>query len=286
MNSDIINRLQQQEHNNSFNFEKRVVKLNSGYEMPINGIGTYSLTGEVCYNSIISALESGVRLIDTAYMYNNEEEIGRAIKDSGIPREEIFITTKLYPNQYNNPESAIDMALDKLGVEYIDLLLLHHPGTNDIKAYKAMEKYVELGKIRSIGLSNWYIEELEEFLPQIDIIPAVVQNEIHPYYQENDVIPYIQSPGIVVEGWYPFGGRGYTSELLNNEVITEIADNHNVSSAQVILRWNLQKGVVVISGSSNPNHIKENTEIYHFELSDREMNLINQLDRNEKHDWY
>ena len=158
MNSDIINRLQQQEHNNSFNFEKRVVKLNSGYEMPINGIGTYSLTGEVCYNSIISALESGVRLIDTAYMYNNEEEIGRAIKDSGIPREEIFITTKLYPNQYNNPESAIDMALDKLGVEYIDLLLLHHPGTNDIKAYKAMEKYVELGKIRSIGLSNWYID--------------------------------------------------------------------------------------------------------------------------------
>ena len=286
MNSDIINRLQQQEHNNSFNFEKRVVKLNSGYEMPINGIGTYSLTGEVCYNSIISALESGVRLIDTAYMYNNEEEIGRAIKDSGIPREEIFITTKLYPNQYNNPESAIDMALDKLDVEYIDLLLLHHPGTNDIKAYKAMEKYVELGKIRSIGLSNWYIEELEEFLPQIDIIPAVVQNEIHPYYQENDVIPYIQSPGIVVEGWYPFGGRGYTSELLNNEVITEIADNHNVSSAQVILRWNLQKGVVVIPGSSNLNHIKENTEIYHFELSDREMNLINQLDRNEKHDWY
>ena len=286
MNSDIINRLQQQEHNNSFNFEKRVVKLNSGYEMPINGIGTYSLTGEVCYNSIISALESGVRLIDTAYMYNNEEEIGRAIKDSGIPREEIFITTKLYPNQYNNPESAIDMALDKLDVEYIDLLLLHHPGTNDIKAYKAMEKYVELGKIRSIGLSNWYIEELEEFLPQIDIIPAVVQNEIHPYYQENDVIPYIQSLGIVVEGWYPFGGRGYTSELLNNEVITEIADNHNVSSAQVILRWNLQKGVVVIPGSSNLNHIKENTEIYHFELSDREMNLINQLDRNEKHDWY
>ena len=130
------------------------------------------------------------------------------------------------------------------------------------------------------------VYRLEEFLPQIDIIPAVVQNEIHPYYQENDVIPYIQSLGIVVEGWYPFGGRGYTSELLNNEVITEIADNHNVSSAQVILRWNLQKGVVVISGSSNPNHIKENTEIYHFELSDREMNLINQLDRNEKHDWY
>ena len=149
-----------------------------------------------------------------------------------------------------------------------------------------MEKYVEMGKIHSIGLSNWYVEELEEFLPQINIIPAVVQNEIHPFYQENDVIPYIQSLGIVVEGWYPFGGRGHTSELLNNEVISEIANNHNVSSAQVILRWNLQKGVVVIPGSSNPDHIKENTEIYHFKLTDDEMEKINALDRNEKHDWY
>ena len=117
-------------------------------------------------------------------------------------------------------------------------------------------------------------------------MPALVQNEIHPYYQENDVIPYIQNLGIVVQGWYPFGGRGHTSELLNDEVIVEIANNHNVSSAQVILRWNLQKGVVVIPGSSNPDHIKENTEIYHFELSDLEMEKINALDRNEKHDWY
>lgn len=270
----------------AFDFESKTVSLNSGYQMPLNGIGTYSLTGDVCFQSITSALNSGVRLIDTAYMYHNEEEIGKAIKASSVPREDIFITTKIYPNQFDDPKAAIDMALEKLDVEYIDLMLLHHPGDNDVKAYQAMEKYVKDGKIRSIGLSNWYVEELETFLPQVSITPAVVQNEIHPYYQENDVIPYIQEKGIIVEGWYPFGGRGYTKDLLNNETIVKIAKNHNVSSAQVILRWNLQRGVVVIPGSSNPDHIKENTEIYHFELSDEEMEQIKVLDRNEKHDWY
>ena len=270
----------------TFDFDTHTVLLNSGYKMPLNGIGTYSLTGDVCYNSIRSALDSGVRLIDTAYMYNNEEEVGRAIRDSNVPREEIFVITKIYPTQYDNPEQAIEMALEKLDIGYIDMMLLHHPGEGDVEAYKAMEKYVEEGKIRFLGLSNWYVEELEEFLPQVDIMPALVQNEIHPYYQENDVIPYIQSLGIVVQGWYPFGGRGHTSELLNDEVIVDIAKNHNVSAAQVILRWNLQKGVVVIPGSSNPEHIKENTELYDFELTIDEMNRINALDRNEKHDWY
>lgn len=269
-----------------FDISSRKVTLNSGYDMPLNGIGTYSLTDEECFNSITSALNSGVRLIDTAHAYSNEEDIGRAIKASDVPREDIFITTKLYPDQFDDPESAIDLALEKLDVEYIDLMLLHHPGENDVETYKAIEKYVEQGKIRSIGLSNWYIEELEEFLLQITIMPAVIQNEIHPYYQENDVIPYIQNKGIVVEGWYPFGGRGHTSELLNDSVITKIAKAHDVSSAQVILRWNLQKGVIVIPGSSNPEHIKENTENYHFELTEDEMNQINKLDRHEKHDWY
>lgn len=272
--------------NSNFNFERKTVKLNSGYEMPLNGIGTYSLTGDVCYNSITSALNSGVRLIDTAYMYHNEEEVGKAIRDSNVPREEIFVITKIYPTQFDNPEEAIEMALEKLDIGYIDMMLLHHPGDGDVEAYKAMEKYVEDGKIRSIGLSNWYVEELEEFLPQIDITPALVQNEIHPYYQENDVIPYIQNLGIVVQGWYPFGGRGHTSELLGNETIVDIAKEHGVSAAQVILRWNLQKGVVVIPGPSNPEHIKENTEIYDFELTNDQMDRINALDRNEKHDWY
>lgn len=269
-----------------FNFNTKTVKLNSGYEMPLNGLGTYSLTGDVCKNSVKSAISNGVRLIDTAYIYNNEKEIGEAIKESGVKREEIFVTTKLYPNQYDDPRKAVEDALEKLDLEYIDLMLLHHPGSNDVEAYKVLEEYVRKGKIHSIGLSNWYIKELEEFLPKVSITPALVQNEIHPYYQENDVIPYIQNLGIVVEGWYPFGGRGYTKEILNNETILDIAKSHNVSAAQVILRWNLQKGVVVIPGSSNPEHIKENTEIYHFELTKEEMEKINSLDKNEKHDWY
>ncbi|WP_243152178.1 flavodoxin [Pseudoflavonifractor sp. 524-17] len=215
----------------AFDFETKTVTLSSGYEMPINGLGTYNLHGESCVNSVKSALASGVRLIDTASAYGNEEEVGQAIRE-------------------------------------------------------AMEAFVEDGKIRSLGLSNWYVEELEEFLPQVTIPPALVQNEIHPYYQENDVIPYIQGLGIVVQGWYPLGGRGHTAELLGDEVISGIAHAHGVSSAQVILRWNLQKGVVVIPGSSNPEHIKENTELYDFTLNDAEMEQINALDRNEKHDWY
>lgn len=273
-------------NNIEFDFETKTVTLNSGYEMPIYGLGTYSLTGEECVRSVTSALKSGVRLIDTAYMYHNEESVGKAVRNSGIPREEIFVITKLYPNQFSDPEAAIEQALEKLDIEYIDMMLLHHPGTDDVKAYKAMEKAVADGKIRSIGLSNWYIEELEDFLPQVDTVPALVQNEIHPYYQENDVIPYIHDLGIVVQGWYPLGGRGYTKELLGDSVIFKIAETHGKSSAQIILRWNLQKGVVVIPGSSNPDHIKENTELFDFELSDEEMDKINALDRREKHDWY
>lgn len=274
-----------------FDFESRTVTLNSGYVMPINGIGTYSLHGEECISALKAALASGVRLIDTASAYGNEEEVGQAIRESmeelGIEREEIFVTTKIYPGEeMENPEEAIQACLDRLDIGYVDLMLLHHPDDNDVKAYLAMEKAVEEGRIRSIGLSNWYVAELEEFLPQINITPALVQNEIHPYYQENDVIPYIQNLGIVVEGWYPLGGRGHTSELLGNEVISAIAESHGVSSAQVILRWNLQKGVVVIPGSSNPEHIRENTELYDFELTAEDMQQINSLDRNEKHDWY
>ena len=270
-----------------FDFEKRTVMLNSGYEMPIMGLGTYSLSDEECYNSVTALLESGGRLIDTAYMYGNEAAVGRAIRDSDVPREDIFVITKIYPGeQFANPEKAIQDALDKLDIGYIDMMLLHHPGENDVKAYLAMEKFVEDEKIHSLGLSNFYVEELEKFLPQVNVTPALVQNEIHPYYQENDVIPYIQNLGIVVQGWYPFGGRGHTSELLGDSVIIEIAETHGVTSAQVILRWNLQKGVVVIPGSSNPDHIKENLDLFGFELTDEEIQKINELDRHEKHDWY
>ncbi|MCZ9839883.1 aldo/keto reductase [Brachyspira hyodysenteriae] len=270
----------------NFNFNTKTVKLNSGYEIPLNGIGTYSLLNDVCYNSILYALQNGVRLIDTAYIYNNEEEVGKAVRDSKIDRKDIFIITKLYPNQYNNAKKAINDALKKLNVEYIDMMLLHHPGNNDVEAYKAIEKAIKEGKIRSVGLSNWYIKELKEFLPKINIMPALVQNEIHPYYQDTEVIEYIQSLGIAVQGWYPLGGRGHQKELLNDKVLKDIATKYNKSVAQIILRWNLQRGVIVIPGSSNREHIIENTEIYEFELSDDDMKRISELNRNEKHDWY
>lgn len=272
---------------NGENGRAPTVTLNNGYEMPVLGIGTYSLHGETCVNAVKSALENGVRLIDTAYMYGNEKEVGQAVRQSGIPREEIFVITKIYPgSQFSNPEKAIQDALDALDIEYIDMMLLHHPGANDVKAYKAIEKFVEQGKIRSIGLSNWYIEEIDDFISQVNIMPALIQNEIHPYYQEQSVVPYMHNLGIVMQAWYPFGGRGYTGEIFNNDTIANIAKAHNVTSAQVVLRWHLQRGVVAIPGSSNPDHIRENISVFHFSLSDEEMSAIAALDRNEKHDWY
>jgi len=287
---DTLN-LSKNENPGGFDFETRTVTLNSGYVMPINGLGTYSLHGDTCINAVKSALKNGVRLIDTASAYGNEVEVGQAIREAmeeyGISREEIFVITKIYPgSEMADPERSIQACIDRLDIGYVDMMLLHHPDRNDVKAYQTMETFVEAGKIRSLGLSNWYVAELESFLPQVHIKPSLVQNEIHPYYQENDVIPYIQEQGITVQGWYPLGGRGHTAELLNHETIASIAKDHDVSSAQVILRWNLQKGVVVIPGSSNPDHIKENTELYHFELTADEMSRINALDRGEKHDWY
>ena len=274
----------------AFDMVNKKVRLNSGYDMPIMGLGTYSLDHDTCVNSVKALLRNGGRLIDTAYMYGNEDAVGegvrQAMEEYNIPREEIFVITKIYPSQFNEPEKAIDTALEKLDIGYIDMMLLHHPGAGDIDAYKAMEKYVAQGKIRSLGLSNWYVKELTDFLPKVSITPALVQNEIHPYYQEQDVVPFIQEKGIVVQCWYPLGGRGHTSELLNDGTISSIAEARGVSSAQVILRWDLQRGIVVIPGSSNPDHIKENLDLFGFELSDEEMARIDALDRNEKHDWY
>ena len=273
-----------------FDFETKTVLLNSGYEMPILGLGTYALDYDTCVNSVKTLLQNGGRLIDTAYMYGNEDAVGegvrQAMEEYGIAREEIFVITKIYPNQFHDPEAAIDMALEKLDIGYIDMMLLHHPGTDDVKAYKAMERYVEEGKIHSLGLSNWYVKELSSFLPQVSITPALVQNEIHPYYQEKDVVPFIQEKGIVVQCWYPLGGRGYTAELLNDDTISSIAGAHGVTAAQVILCWDLQRGVVVIPGSGNPEHIKENLDLFGFELTAAEMEAMSALDRGEKHDWY
>ena len=265
-----------------------VITLNSGYEMPIVGLGTYSLHGSTCTNAVRAAIESGYRMIDTASFYGNEREVGEGVRASGVPRSDIFVTTKLYPNQYSHAGRAIDEALRKLDIGYIDLMLLHHPGANEAAAYREIEKAIEAGKVRSAGVSCYYIRETDAFLKKVTTPPALIQNEIHPYYQDTDVVRYIQSLSrkIAVQSWYPLGGRGYTGSMLNNKVIGEISERHGKSPAQVILRWDLQNGVAVIPGSGNAEHIRENISIFDFELTADEMKEIGKLNMNEKHDWY
>lgn len=263
-----------------------VITLSSGYTMPVLGLGTYSLHGDECIDAILSAIKLGYRKFDTATFYENEEEVGEAIRRSGVPREEFFICTKLYPNEFGHAKEAIEASLARLNIGYVDLMLLHHPGRNDVEAYKAMERAVAEGKIRSLGVSNYYIKEMTEFLPKVSIKPVMTQNEIHLYYQEKEVREFMHRNGIVIEGWYPFGGRGYTKAMFSNETLKEIAEAHGKSPAQIILRWDLQHGVAVIPGSSNPDHQKENISVFDFELTPEEMARIDALDRNEKHDWY
>ena len=272
-----------------FNFGTRTVTLNSGYEMPIIGLGTWTQNDEETANSVYYALEDGYRLIDTAQYYGNEYGVGeglrRAIDDGIVTREEVFITTKIMPSSYNNAYNSIDESLERLGVDYIDLLLIHQPGSNDEEVYKAMEQGVYDGKVKSIGISNYYTkEEIDEVLSYATIVPAVIQNENHIYYQNTDLQEYVSKYGIIIESWYPFGGRGHTSENFNNEVIRDIATKYNKTSAQIILRWQLQAGYIVIPGSSNPDHILENYSIFDFSLNEEDMKNIADINKNQRYE--
>ena len=272
-----------------FNFDTKTVTLNSGYEMPIIGLGTWTQNDEETANSVYYALEDGYRLIDTAQYYGNERGVGeglrRAIDDGIVTREEVFITTKIMPSSYNNAYNSIDESLERLGVDYIDLLLIHQPGSNDEEVYKAMEQGVYDGKVKSIGISNYYTkEEIDEVLSYATIVPAVIQNENHIYYQNTDLQEYVSKYGIIIESWYPFGGRGHTSENFNNEVIRDIATKYNKTSAQIILRWQLQAGYIVIPGSSNPDHILENYSIFDFSLNEEDMKNIADINKNQRYE--
>lgn len=263
-----------------------VVRLNSGHDLPVIGLGTYALRGSACVNAVNAAIQSGYRLIDTASFYGNEREVGEGIRKSGVLREEIFVQTKLYPNQYTHAAKAIEEALKKLDIGYIDMMLLHHPAPNDVTAYRAIEKAIQDGKVRAAGISCYYIQETDFFLSKVSVKPALIQNEIHPYYQDSPVVEYIQNKGIVVQGWYPLGGRGHVGAMLHNNTLCQIARAHGKSTAQVMLRWNLQRGVAVIPGSSHPDHIRDNIAIFDFELLTEEMEWIAALEKHEKHDWY
>ena len=269
------------------NFNVPSVTLNNGYKMPVLGLGTWTQNNSTAENSVYVAIKEGYRLIDTARYYGNESGVGKGIKraiDEGIiKRNEIFVTTKIMPGNYSNPDSAIDDSLNSLGLEYIDLMLIHQPGYNDENVYKALENGVKSGKLKSIGISNYYTPEDFERINKIsEITPAVVQNENHIYYQNTDLQKYLERYGTVVESWYPFGGRGNTQEVFNNETITKIAKSHGKTSAQIILRWQIQAGYVVIPGSQNPSHIAENFDIFDFELTQNEMKEISNLNQNRR----
>ena len=270
---------------NPFNFEKKTVLLNSGYEMPIIGIGTYLLSTAQAEESVYNALKVGMRLIDTADIYGNEVGVGRGIRlamqDFGIRREDIFITSKLWTSSFINADYEVDERLERLGLDYIDLLLLHHTAAYDEEAYQAMERGVKAGKIHSIGLSNFYEDDVDRMMKIATIRPAVLQNETHPYHQIRSVKAHIAKLGTILEAWFPLGGRGTGIKTLSqHEVIKDIAQAHQKSTYQVILRWHLQSGIIAIPGSSNAAHIAEDYDIFDFELTPDEMQRINALDQN------
>ena len=260
--------------------------------MPILGIGTFSLSDSDAEESVYWALRDGYRLIDTARIYGDEAGVGRAIKraieEGFVTREEIFVTTKMWTTDYDNGDAAINSSLERLGLDYIDLMILHHSQpSNDIKAYQAMEKAVGDGRLRSIGLSNYYDpDDFDRVVNAVTIVPALLQNETHPYHQSTEMKEHIAQYGTVMESWFPLGGRGNTQTLFNDPVIAGIAAAHGKSSAQVILRWHLQAGNIAIPGSHNEKHIQENFEIFDFELTDEEMNQMTALDKNNRlGDW-
>jgi len=274
----------------AFDLKARTVKLNNGVDMPIIGLGTFTLPDREAEFATYTALKAGFRLIDTARAYRNEAAVGRGLKraiDEGIvKREDVFITTKLWPGDYANAERALDESLKSMGLDYLDLILLHQPDRRnggDVVAYKAMEKAVKDGKVRAIGLSNIYTpQDFDRVAKAVSIPPAILQNETHPFYQSKEMKPYIEENyGTTLMCWYPLGGRGNTQKLFENETIKKIAKAHDVSSAQVILRWHVQSGQIAIPGASNEDYIKEDYDLWDFELSDAEMAEMKALDKDE-----
>ena len=254
--------------------------LNNGLKMPMAGIGTFLLSPDEAEASVLAALEDGYRLIDTANAYVNEKAVGRAMKKSGLKREEIFLETKLWPSFYED-EDAVDKTLERLGTDYIDLLLIHQPAGNYVAGYRQMEKAYKEGKVRAIGLSNFNQGQIEEILSLCEVKPAVLQTEVHPYFQERELKKFLEREGMVIQAWYPLGHGD--KALLEEPLFAELAKKYGKTNAQVILRWHIQAGNIVIPGSKNPAHIKDNFDLFDFSLTDAEMAKIVALDKNTRY---
>ena len=254
--------------------------LNNGIKMPMAGIGTFLLTPDEAETSVLSALQCGYRLIDTANAYVNEKAVGRAMRKSGIPRDEIFLETKLWPSFYEQ-EDAVEKTLQRLGTDYIDLLLIHQPAGNYVAGYRLMEKAYKEGKVRAIGLSNFTPEQVQEILDICEVKPAVLQTEVHPYSQEKELKAFLDKEGIVIQAWYPLGHGD--KALIQEPLFTEFGKKYVKSNAQIILRWHIQAGNIVIPGSKNPAHIKDNFNLFDFALTDDEMAKITALDKQKRY---
>ena len=256
------------------------VKLNNGVEMPMAGIGTFLLSPQEAEASCISALQDGYRLIDTANAYVNEKAVGRAMKKSGIAREEIFLETKLWPSFYNDVD-AVEKTLQRLDTDTIDLLLIHQPAGNYIAGYRLMEQAYKAGKVRAIGLSNFNEEQIREILSVCEVRPAVLQTEIHPYSQEKGLKEFLSKEDIVIQAWYPLGHGD--AALLQEPVFAKLAEKYGKSNAQIILHWHIQAGNVVIPGSKNPEHIRANFDLFDFELTAEEMQEVQKLNKDKRY---
>ena len=253
------------------------VTLNNGIKMPMAGIGTFLLTPDEAEASVLNALACGYRLIDTANAYVNEKAVGRAMKKSGVSREEIFLETKLWPAFYEQSD-AVEKTLERLDTDYIDLLLIHQPAGNYIAGYKLMEKAYKEGKVKAIGLSNFSQSQIREILYICEVKPVVLQTEVHPYYQEKKLKDYLKKEGIVIQAWYPLGHGD--KALLEEPLFQELGKKYGKSSAQIILHWHIQAGNIVIPGSKSPAHIQDNFDLFDFSLTAWEMAQISIMDKN------
>lgn len=257
------------------------VTLNNGVKMPQLGFGVFQMTDlDECEEIVYEAITHGYRLIDTAASYGNEEAVGKAIKRSGVPREELFITTKLWISDatYEGTKKAFQLSLERLGLDYLDLYLIHQPLNDVYGSWRAMEELYEEGKIRAIGVSNFYPDRLIDLIAFNKVTPALNQIEINPFFQREEDLQVMKEKGVQSEGWAPFAeGK---NDLFHNELLQKIGDKYNKSIAQVILRWNIQRGVVAIPKSANVDRMKQNADIFDFELSADDIEKISTLDEN------
>ena len=253
--------------------------LNNGVKMPMEGVGVFQVPDQAqCEQAVLDAIASGYRLIDTAAAYMNEEAVGKAIAKCGVPREELFITTKLWVQDagYEAAKQAIQTSLDKLGLDYLDLYLLHQPMGDYIGAYRAMEEAYNEGKLKAIGVCNFYPARLADMCETVEVTPAVNQVELHPFFQQENALALMKEYGVIPEAWGPFaeGNHG----IFTHPVLTKIGEKYGKSAAQTALRWNVQRGVVVIPKSVHKDRMEQNMDIWDFELSDEDMAEIAKLD--------